>query len=606
VFAFIIIVLALRHHGPAPAPVAKESGRDAPIGASPTPAGQASPTASASVPPGAPTVPPGGGVPTGPAANLAELIANAGNNGTVKLRPGLYQGGAIITQPVRIVGETQTGGQAFIQSDTKDALSIKSKGVVLQNVQVLFNGSGEVPAISVSENAELETDGVKVMSSSNYGLVANSNASIKATASSFTASNGIAAQIDHQSRAVFTQCNFTDAQTGLALANGSTGELHACAFERDGARTGRGAIMTIAGDKTRVTIDDCRFSSNPSGIVAGESASLAVTNSKFKDNGVSSAQGNWILGLIQVRSGATAQLEGDSFESNAQGIVATNGGTLEINKCRFDGNGLQTRGQLIGGCMAVSANGQGSKAILRNSSISGSASYAVAVMWSARLNVEDTEITGARTVGLLVGDRNGLPATLEAKRCHFVQNIIGVGVCAGSTANIAESECRENNQGSVAFDKGTRLILTKATLLGNRDHGLYVYGGANAEVIDSQIENNARGAQTGMQNKSAMAASLTVQNSRVAGNQVFGLGAYAKSVVTLNKVTLEGNGKTNISRESSAVVRIDATGDQAQASADNQGQESDDGQGGTKRAKKQKRTSDDDARRIIRRFFRPQ
>src|SRR6185295_19075457 len=120
------------------------------------------------------------------------------------------------------------------------------------------------------------------------------------------------------------------------------------------------------------------------------------------------------------------------------------GGLVEIDKCRFTGTGLQTRGELIPSSMSICGNGQGTTVTVRNCTINTSASYAVGVTSSGRLNLEETEVSGARTVGLLVGDRKGLPAIAEAKHCHFVRSTTGVGVCAASSATITDSECREN------------------------------------------------------------------------------------------------------------------------------------------------------------------
>lgn len=616
-FMLIVLAIALRRGGAPATNVATEKERQVPVPEQKSSPGE-SPSSSATVPPtvptappGAPTFPPGGVVPTMAIGNLTDMIAKAGPNGTVKLAPGLYQGGATVTQPVKIIGENAS--QVFIQSDTRDALAIRSKGVVLQNVQVMFNGTGEVAALTVADNGELEADGIKVMSSSSYGLSVVANGSIKATASTFSVSNGTAAQIDRQSHANFTKCSFTDAQTGLTIANGSTAQLHSCGFERNGARTGRGAIMAIAGDKVQVIADDCRFSSNPSGIIVADGASLLGSNCQFKDNGISSVQGNSALGLIQVRSGGKATLQADTFEANSQGLVATNGGTMEIEKCRFDGTGLQTRGELIPACTAICGNGQGTTLTVKNSTISGSASYSMAVIWSARLNMENTEVSGARTVGLLVGDRNGLGSTAEIKHCKFVRNTTGIGVCAGSNVNVTDSESRENSEGVIALDKGTRVVLVKTAMIGNREHGLCVYGGAEGEASDSQIENNARGAQSGMQHKnSGGSASLVLQNTHVSGNQMFGVGVYAKNQLTLTGVMFEGNGKTNIYRENGSTLHTDGAVDpgQAQASNDSNDQGGNDGQGssaGKRTRKKQsgRQMTDDDARRIIRRFFRP-
>jgi len=606
-FVLIVLMIVLRHRGPSASQGTADTGRQvAPPEQKSSPS--EIPSGGATAPPGAPAFSPGATIPSMAIGNLSEMIAKAGPNGTVKLSPGLYQGGATVTQPVKIIGDNAS--QVFIQSDTRDAIAVRSKGVVLQNMQIMFNGTGEMAALTVGDNAELETDGVKVMSSSSYGLSVTGNGSIKATASTFSVTSGTAAQIDRQSRANFTKCSFTDAQTGLMVGSASTAELNSCAFERNGARTSRGAIMAISGDKTQVTAEGCRFASNPSGIIVGEGGSLLISNSQFKDNGTSSVQGNSAPGLIQVRSAGQAKLQNDTFETNAQGVVATNGGIVEVEKCRFDGTGLQTRGELIPSCAAICGNGQGTTVTVRNSTIAGSVSYSMAIMWSARLNMEETEISGAKTVGLLVGDRNGLPANAEVKHCKFVRNTTGIGVCAGSSVNVVDSESRENSEGVIALDKSTRVVLTKATLIGNREHGLCVYGGAEAEATDSIIENNGRGAQSGMQHKSSMSgASLVLQNTHVAGNQIFGVGAYSKNTLTLTGVTFDGNGKTNIYKESGATVHTDGAVDPSQAQASNDdnnsaGNESSSKQRVRKKQQQQQGMTDEDAHRIIRRFFR--
>lgn len=605
----VVLVLALRHREPSTVQVPNEGSRQLqPSDQNTSPA--EIPSGGATASPGAPSFLPSGTIPGMAIGNLGEMIAKAGPNGTVKLSPGLYQGGATVTQAVKIIGDNAS--QVFIQSDTKDAVTVRSKGVILQNLQIMFNGTGEMAALTVADNGELETDGVKVMSSSSYGLSVSGNGAIKAAASTFNATNGTAAQIDRQSRANFTKCSFSDAQTGLTVGSASTAELHACAFERNGARTSRGAVIRISGDKAAVTAEDCRFASNPGGLTVGEGGSLVISNSQFKDNGTSSVQGNSTPGLIQVRSGGQAKLQDSTFETNGQGIVATNGGALEVEKCRFDGTGLQTRGELIPSCAAICGNGQGTTVTVRNSTITGSASYSMAIIWSAKLNMEETEISGAKTVGLLVGDRNGLAANADVKHCKFVRNTTGIGVCAGSTVNVVDSESRENSEGIIGLDKGTRVVLSNATLIGNREHGLCVYGGAEAEATDSRIENNARGAQSGMQHKASMSgSSLVLQNTRVAGNQIFGVGACSKNTLTLAGVTFDGNGKTNIYKESGATVRTEGTLDpgQSQASNDDKASDGNESQGSSSkqrvRKKQQSGMNDEDARRIIRRFFRP-
>jgi len=107
-----------------------------------------------------------------------------------------------------------------------------------------------------------------------------------------------------------------------------------------------------------------------------------------------------------------------------------------------------------------------------------------------------------------------------------------------------------------------------------------------------------------MHKGSMIGGSLVLQNTRVAGNQIFGVGAYAKNQLSLSGVTFEGNGKTNIYRENGAIVRTDGGVDPGQAQTANTDEnDQGGGQDSSKRSHKKRQMTDDDARRIIRRFF---
>jgi hypothetical protein len=222
--------------------------------------------------------------------------------------------------------------------------------------------------------------------------------------------------------------------------------------------------------------------------------------------------------------------------------------------------------------------------------------------------MEDSEITGCRTAGLVVGEEGASPAHADVKRSQFARNSTGIGIFAGGSADITDSECRENNEGIVVMGRGSRVQITKTALLANRDHGLYVYGEAEANGVDLNIQGNARGAQSGMPRKGSTGGSLALQDCHVTSNQVFGVGAYAKSQLTLTRVTFEANGKTNIYREGGAIVQTEGVPDGSPGQATTTATPEKDGTESHKSAKsfkKQRRQSDDDARRIMRRFFRP-
>jgi hypothetical protein len=316
-----------------------------------------------------------------------------------------------------------------------------------------------------------------------------------------------------------------------------------------------GAIMMITGEKTQVTADDCHFTNNSGAISAMDNAALTVTNSSFKNNGESSRGSS--VGLVVARNSAHATLTGNAFESNRYGIVAADKSAVEIQKCNFEGTGFRQTQQVVIGSFPVSIIGQGSTGTIRNTIINNSSPYGVSVFSGGTATLEDVEIYGTRATGLLVGDRSGPSGHVEVKRCKFNRNTTGVGVCAGASANLQESECRENNDGVLVIDRDSQLKLVKTTIASNKDYGLYVHGNAQAEVIDSDIQANGRGAQSGTSRKSAEHGSLRLEDSRIGGNRVFGVGVATQSELILNRCVFDGTDKTNVHKESGGVLQTD-------------------------------------------------
>jgi hypothetical protein len=452
------------------------------------------------------------------------------------------------------VGDPKNVGQIFIKADGKECLSVQASGVFVQNVQFLCGGIGRLAAISVNNGGGLEMDGCTVQSGTDIGLLATGNASVKLNATTFATPSGTAVRLMEHARATLTQCYFPDVPTGVNALSGSTAELHSCAFERNGGYNGFGAILALNGQETSLTADDCRFTANKAGIVVSENASLAITNSSFKENTVGASGG--IVGLISVRRSARATLSSDSFEANQQGVAIMEGGSLEMQKCQLSGNGAPQSRQIIYSSLPISVVGSGSSASLRQTTIANSMQNAISVAQGATLTLEQTEIFGSRNAALVVGEENGSPAHAEIKRSHLNRNGVGLGVIAGSSATIEDSECRENQDGIIAFDQASRLTITKSALSGNRDHGLYVYGNAEASVFECDIQSNARGVLSGMRGKSTQRARVTLENCGFGGNKVFAAGAAAQSNLSLTNCVFDGTDKTNIYKERGANVQI--------------------------------------------------
>jgi hypothetical protein len=314
-----------------------------------------------------------------------------------------------------------------------------------------------------------------------------------------------------QAEGHFTQCSFSNSQIGLVIMNGARGELHSCAFESIGMGDSSGAIMIITGANTQLTGDDCHFTNNSVGVSVGDAAALTLSNSVFNQNGASAAR-YASDGVVVVRDAAHA--------------------------------------------------------VIRNTKLIDSSPYALNIFAAGSLILENAEVSGSRTAGLVVGQEGRSPAHAEVKGSHFNGNATGIAVLGASSAEIEDSECQQNNDGILVFDQGSRLNMKKGAIAANRSYGLRVYRNGEALVVDSDIKNNGRGAQSGVPHKPAQRGSLTLQDCRIGGNQVFGLNACSQSQLILTRCVFDEDSKKNILHERGAIVQSDGGSEFASTSQD--------------------------------------
>ncbi len=482
--------------------------------------------------------------------DLTAAIAAAAPGATIKVPPGSYPGGLIVNKAVRLVG---TLGQVFIQSEGRECLSVRAAGVAVQNVQFICNGIGELPAISVATGADLSLEACKVQSNTALGVSATG--AIKALGSSFTAANGSAVRLNSGSRSSFTQCSLGESIFGLWLTKGATAELHSCAFDRNGGE-GKGGIASLSAAPASLTAEDCHFTNNTAGIRALDGATLTISGSSFKENGITPREGA-MLGLVVLFNGAKGSIANSTFESNKQGVAAINGSKLQVDKCQFSGNGVQ--GTEILFCQPIGVDGKDAVVTVRNSVLTDSAQYSANALDGGTIIIEDTEISGSRGPGLVVGYRGEGPGRAEVKRCRFLHNLTGVGLVAGSTVAIEDSEFRENQDGIIALDRKTNLRGTRLKFTGNTDSGLFLRQNAEAFVTDSDFMNNARGATAGVGGKPAERASFALENCRFGGSRFFAVGACTQSQVSLTNCSFDGTDKQNIYKERGAIVKNDTS-----------------------------------------------
>ena len=482
--------------------------------------------------------------------DLATLIANATPGATIRVRPGTYTS-LTLTRPIKLVGDPAV--PVFLKGEGQSALTVQSPGVSLQNIQILTNGIGTLPAVAIAEGAAVEMNAVGIQSNTEIGILVSGKASLKALGTTFAVPNGVGLRLKGPGNAHLTQCSFTDSHVGLNAWGGATVELHSCAFERAGGSNGHGSIIALSGQGTSATVDDCRFQNNGAGLIVSQEAAITITNSSFTQNAASAADG--ILGLISLRNGGRAVLEHDRFESNRHGIAVMDGSSVEVRQCEFTGNGLDQR-QVVPASLPLLVSGEKSRATVRKTTLRDSAQYAIGVMAGGNLTLEDVEVSGSRIAGVILGERNVAPVHAVIRRSRFIGNGTGLGLLAGGSAELEDCEFRENNDGLIVFDPGTQLRATRTAIGPNRERGLYVYLQADARLVDCDLKNNARGAVSGTRGRAAERASIALENCRFGGNRVYGAGASTQSKLSLTNCVFDGTDKTNLYRERGSIIEL--------------------------------------------------
>ena len=542
--------------------------------------------------------------------DLPAAIASAAPGATIKIPPGIYAGGIVLAKAIRLVGMPGV----MIHSDGRECISVRAPGVFVQSVQFMCNGIGELPAISVADGADLELDGCRVLSMTALGVSLMGNGSLTALGTTFNTSNGVALRTG-TGLTRLTQSTISDSKIGLTATGGGKVEMQSCAFDRNGGSDARGHVIFATAEQTMVSANDCHFTGNPGCIVLQDSAGLVATNCTFKNNSDASNANSWV-GLVNVQRGAHAAFRNCIFEGNAQGITATNRGTVQVEESTFSRNGSQT-GKLILATLPVSVMGQGSVASVRNTRFIDSTQFALYAINAGTLALDGVEVSGSRTAGIAVGDSASAPARAEIRGSRFTGNNTGMGVFAGSVVNVEDSEFRENDYGIIVGEGAAQLELRKTLVAANREYGLSVYGGSKVHAVECEFRGNARGVESGAQRKGSGKGSVVLEDCRFGGNTVFGTGARSQSELTLTRVSFEGGDKTTVFKERGAIVQAEATpsptpGETPSDETSPSPEESDKPQASpapkSKRPRptpRPRRKAEDDATRILRRIFGP-
>ena len=168
--------------------------------------------------------------------------------------------------------------------------------------------------------------------------------------------------------------------------------------------------------------------------------------------------------------------------------------------------------------------------------------------------LEDLEVIGSRSAGLVIGEENGAPAHAEIRHCRFQRNPAGIGVFARSTATLTEIECRENQDGIIVLDQDSRIEASKLALFSNRDCGLFVHR-RKRKCVKQNFATTAAARLAACAENPPSAVRWLSKTVALVGTK-FGAGAGPQSTLILTRCVFDGTDKTNISKERSSTVQL--------------------------------------------------
>jgi hypothetical protein len=180
-------------------------------------------------------------------------------------------------------------------------------------------------------------------------------------------------------------------------------------------------------------------------------------------------------------------------------------------------------------------------------------------MAGAKIEFKTVEISGTPSAGLVVGDRGTAGATAEIKNCRFHNNATGLGVFAGSSATVNDTQLWDNQDGIIVVDEDSQVRGEKLDFQRDRDVGLFVHSRGSASMKDSQFKDNAHDAVAGLNGKEAERGTLALEDCQFSGSRIFSIGACRGSEVSLTNCHFEKTRKELYREEGAKVERNAAT-----------------------------------------------
>ena len=494
-------------------------------------------------------------------SEIEPVLRQASDGDTITLKPGTYAGGFVLDKKIRITGEKGEPGKFVIHTGVqKRPLRITAKGATLANLQILHDKDGK-PALMLENESEPVFENCELKFRTGIGIHGNSPATFTARNCSFASAEGRVMLFRGPSKVEMTQCTFTGGSTAFIADQEVQFTLRECKFKDIGEKGTKDPAVKISGADTGITAEDCTFSGCRLPLQATEGASLTLTKCTFTGNGVPGEKGDFTQGIIAVNKKAGATMKEVTFEKNAQGINLYDGGTIQIEDCKFTNGGLLLKDAgFMNFCVPLRLYGEGAKAVVRHSTFAQSKPYAVLVEDGAVVSVEDSDFTGTQLTALIAGRtsdaKSAALSEVSVKKSRFSGNIECISL-SGAKGTVDECEFLNNVSGLSASGAGTTANVTGGMVTGQKDYGFLITAEAALTLSGAKLEDNRNGVQIGAVNKPAEKASASIRDCKFSGSMDADVLALGKSKVTMRLCEFDPAEGAKVKRAKSAEIESD-------------------------------------------------
>ena len=495
-------------------------------------------------------------------SDIAVVAASLSDGDVVNIRPGTYTGSCEVTVSARFIGPAAGQGTAMIRGvdAQRPGMTISGQKVALENLSISFEAGGDYPAVQIWRNAQVEITNCTLSTQGTFDVLVSESASLRVVNTEFRAVNaGCCLKYEGTTQGTLARCSFLTGRWGIEAIAGAQVQGSNCVFRQIGLINGVGLTLGVIGGRASLTLDSCQFEANTATISADEGATLHLTGSTFRNNGVTGEGQNSSLGMICAQHGAKVFLKDDSFEENRQGLVALGGSNLTLERVRMQHTGLVTDNQKLRAyCNAVGANEEGTSVNVSGSTISDSLNNSFTVSGGAHLQMVETTITNSSETGLTLGYANtaSSQATLNNVRITGAHSD-AVYVNSGSQLEMQNCQVAASDAAGVeAQDTGTQVKITDTTITGCKIMGVTANIGATISAFGSTMEATTRGAQAGFPNDPQKKGTVLLTNCTVRDNSVFGVGACRGATLVMKGGFLGAN-QQNTLHEPGGNVRLE-------------------------------------------------